>query len=231
MNISICIPTRDRFELVSEAIESALSNARFPNQIEILLRVDEDDKKFLSQKSSLPYKNNVRIITGPRHSGYRSLDIFHNELARASKGEWLFLLGDDCQITTDAWDEQIMKYSGQLKVLLHAPMWPEDDLNRIFCPILSRKLVDILGHITNHFLFDGYIHGYAQRSGLIGETDIEIYHDAEKGCKSPLRKEINASLEEWRREWGTQDEYIREENIIRDAQAIINYLREKNVEI
>lgn len=217
--ITISIPTRGRLDLVSEVIDAAITNATFKGDIEVVLRVDIDDQTMLNIHDQLPWKNHVRIISGPRKKGYQSIHDFHYEVIKSSNSEWFFLLGDDCKITSVGWDEQILAYNTP-KVIKHASMWPPDLYDRLFCPIVHTQIVNTLGHVAKHFLFDGYVFEYARGANLFADTNIEIHHAVPEAHATQAREDINKSLEQWRANASPQENQLKLDNIAKDISIL-----------
>lgn len=95
--ISILTPTRGRPENVRRLVNSALSTAKFPDQVEILFYVDFDDESFPFELEA----PNVRIIRGPR----MWLSLLQNILYANCNGEIVMYAGDDLVFKTQNWDE------------------------------------------------------------------------------------------------------------------------------
>lgn len=101
MIVSFLIPTRGRLQMLLECIQSIKNTASPDVQVEILVRIDEDDHETLAGRDRIPGE----IIVGPRWNGYDSVYIFINELAAKSHGDWLVPWNDDIFMTTYHWDK------------------------------------------------------------------------------------------------------------------------------
>jgi len=97
--ISILIPTRERPNNIKRVVSSALLNAKYPNLIEFLFYVDNDDKSF---PPDLQHPN-IKIIYGPRVW----LSIMQNTLYIHSVGEIVMYAGDDIEFCSQYWDDQV----------------------------------------------------------------------------------------------------------------------------
>ena len=109
MIVSILIPTRGRPEGVLRTIES-IRNTTKPENVEIILRGDDDDSSFegLESKYDLePDWENVHFITGPRFEGYNSLAQFYEECSAAANGDWIMMFNDDTLAEGKGWDEEL----------------------------------------------------------------------------------------------------------------------------
>jgi hypothetical protein len=91
--ISILCPTRNRPHNVVRLVNSARNLARFPELLEFLFYVDNDDFSF-------PDIDGVKVIRGPRVWISNS----HNALYPHSNGQLLMTAGDDMEFLTKNWD-------------------------------------------------------------------------------------------------------------------------------
>jgi len=219
MKISVLIPTRNRFDELSKTISSIMDNAKHKDQIEIILRVDDDDTPFTSRIHELPYASNIKIKSGPRYDGYRSLDIFLNELYSIASGQWLFMPGDDCRVRTKDWDLLLEPFEGQPVCLNHLPALPHRD--RWYFPILSSMIPQVLGYVARYSFYDGYIYKYSSLAGIIRNIDLDIHHEA---LKDQTRVEIDQRISEWRpsKDIETKKEW---ENVRQDAKKIKEFFK------
>jgi hypothetical protein len=95
MNISVLIPSRGNAHLLAESIHFLLSRAANPKEIEILLRMDDDDPGAMVFPSA---------ILGPS-LGYTGNHIYYEECYRRSTGDLLLAWNDDAEMVTPRWDE------------------------------------------------------------------------------------------------------------------------------
>ena len=98
--ISILTPTRGRPDNVMRLVNSALSTAKFPDQVELLFYVDSDDDSFPSEIESA----NVRVVRGPR----MWLSVLQNILYANCRGEIVMYSGDDLVFKTQDWDQKVI---------------------------------------------------------------------------------------------------------------------------
>lgn len=137
--ISVLLPTRGRKQLAERFLMAATALASFPNLIEFVLYVDEDDEESQTiQVAGVQY----RIIIGPRCT----MGICNSRCLQESSGEIVVLGNDDVVIRTEGWDEMIrlMHQSIPDHIYLAYP----NDLNKgedlSAFPILSRKTCHLL---------------------------------------------------------------------------------------
>ena len=176
--ISIIIPTRLRVHLIEKALNSIVETVNLRDRIEVLIRFDDDDTdsivKFLQLE--VLQQLDVRVFVGPRHR-YLHLNDYFNELCKYSIGDFIFAIADDCVIKTMNWDNLIESFSGQAIVLRSNVQGVNSNVINA-CPILSRKIYNILGHFapTAASHGDNYIRAYGKAVGIERPVDILIEH-------------------------------------------------------
>ena len=134
--VSIVIPTRGRIELLKDCLLSILDKSFKSDRLfEVILVVDYDDDKTLKfvREFSDNFKfncpktkmrlNSLSVILTER-SEYMQRD-YNNAGANAAKGDLIFILNDDCVITTDNWDKKLVDYYIENK--------PDDDIMLVSC--------------------------------------------------------------------------------------------------
>lgn len=175
MSISVIIPSRERFYHLGEAIGSLLKNAHSPEQIEILIKVDNDDPQ-LSLYKTLPYK----VVTSDRGAGYIDMHRYFNELCKASTGDWILLFNDDARMVTKDWDLRLTNKAKEVPSICILQIVTSDALNLF--PIVSRAFYEALGHFSMSPHGDTYLEVIAQAIGRQFSVDIHVIH---------LRDEMN----------------------------------------
>ena len=107
MNFSIILNSRGRPYYLTSLLESIFSKAKEPDLIEVLVKVDDDDRETINTISVLEtLYPNLKIIISPRP---KNLHVTINELASVSTGDFLFVINDDVLFNTDNWDSIIIK--------------------------------------------------------------------------------------------------------------------------
>jgi glycosyl transferase family 2 len=165
--ISVLVPSRQRPELLARSVDSLGER-----DLEVLVRVDDDDPR-LEDYLTL---RGLDVVVGPHH-GYGSLQRYYNELADRATGDWLFLWNDDCLMQTPDWLDIVRSYEGKMAVLnpnTNHDNW-EIDMN-VF-PILPRKMVELMGHLSLSPHNDSWIEYVARDSGIMVRVPIMILHD------------------------------------------------------
>lgn len=105
MICSCLIPSRQRPDKLALAIAS-IQMTSHPEDVEILVRFDDDDTASLSIIPDLEAKG-VRVLVGPRYEGYRSHGRFYTELSKIANGAWIAGFNDDTMIQGQGWADKL----------------------------------------------------------------------------------------------------------------------------
>jgi hypothetical protein len=143
--ISLLLPTRKRPALVQRFLRSVQETASYPDDIEIVLYVDDDD--VTSHELAFPGLRLERII-GPRQSmgGYNTAC-----LARA-RGNIIVLVNDDVVIRSAGWDEALRRLDAAVPDGIYLAYGDDMFKSERLCtfPILSRRGCEILQEPYHH---------------------------------------------------------------------------------
>lgn len=173
MKISVLMPTRKRVDPLIASINSLLDNLSSDNDIEILLRFDDDDLDTVGAVKKVIDDERVKYFIGPRY-GYPGFYRYINQLASEAKGDWLMLMNDDALMQTKNWDKEVEKYDGKMVFL-------DSNTNHgIFILIFSivpRKVFDILGHFSLSSQCDTWLYHIGEMLKINVVTPIHIFHD------------------------------------------------------
>lgn len=142
-HISVVAATRGRTRLLNHLLNSLWATAAEPDGVEVVFRVDFDDKEtieFLSQRGRSSF------IVGPRLQGYATLGALVNEAARLSRADLVIVVNDDAEFKTHGWD---------MRLLAEAARFPDGifDLgvtsvlnnDNFVWPCTSRRVIDLIG--------------------------------------------------------------------------------------
>lgn len=146
MNVSVLICSRGRPDSFLKTCGSLFFNAKDPDNVEVICRIDYSDPEFFTYVGVAA--GNIHVIGGPRFSGYASYPLFMDECAIASKGKILMLFGDDMQMQTQNWDKILCEIQKDIWVasanMSGRKGTPGLDY-RFSCVAIPRKLYDICG--------------------------------------------------------------------------------------
>jgi len=104
--ISMFLNSRGRVSRLQSLFTSISNTTIDINNIEVLVRIDDDDLTTIQFSKINTYPFDVRFITGPRPA---NLTVSYNELARQCRGDYLFVLNDDVDILTYGWDKKVIE--------------------------------------------------------------------------------------------------------------------------
>jgi len=167
--VSVLLPTRGRPELMLKSVASLLTTASNPDQIQILLKIDNDDKETYQEAySSLQdLTSHFKILYSPRGLGYGDLHTHVNDLCAIAEGEYLFLWNDDATITTHGWDDIIREHQDGLHGNPVAVIQIDNNHAWKFgFPLVHKKIYETIGYFSLNAHNDTWIHWVAERAGV-----------------------------------------------------------------
>ncbi len=141
--LSLIVPTRGRPQQLRTMLESVLATARYPERLEVILVVDDDEPG--NPKISIPGLN-IKTAVGPAG---RTMGALNSDGYRASRGDYIMLLNDDVIVRTRGWDRIVYRCFRRFPdriALVHV----NDLLMRDYLctfPILSRAYCELMGGI------------------------------------------------------------------------------------
>ena len=162
--ISIILPTKNRPVGLLRTLDSVVNTASNLDDIEVLIRVDDNDDETWKVLRKIPEKLNRRVLVGPYLGGFGQVYRLFNELAEVSCGDWILLFNDDAWLTGPGWDKKIE----ELQPLQVNPGWKgdedicllrvENDNPILNCfPALRRKMYEVVGHVSLSPHSDSYL--------------------------------------------------------------------------
>lgn len=178
--VSVMVPSRNRIDMLKQSLESLISTCDLTphRQIEIIVKVDDDDKAtehFLLQNPHLV----TTIVTGPRGNGYADLHLMYNRMCVLARGKFLFLWNDDATMLTPGWDLEIARHDDDKLCYLRAGVSDSRGRDQFLFPIVHRSYYDVLGHFSRSAHNDTYVFSAFKRwPQLFRNTDIIIQHHA-----------------------------------------------------
>jgi hypothetical protein len=177
--IAILLPTRGRTDALDRSLIGLLEKASDLNTIQVLLGLDNDDavgiehfQEKLQSKLDDMGVNYTAMSFEPM--GYGRLNEYINELAKQSDADWLFFWNDDAVMESNDWDIEIVKHTGEFKLL--AVHTHNDHPYSIF-PILPREWLDVTGHLSLHSMTDAWLSQNAYCVDIWKRIDVHVLHD------------------------------------------------------
>lgn len=122
--VSIVIPTRDRFELISKCVDSILEKTLYPNYEIIVVDNGTTDRRTLDYLDSLASKPAVQVLPADIPFNFSTLV---NLGVEAARGEYVVLLNNDIEIIEPDWMGEMLSFAIQPGVgCVGARLWYPD---------------------------------------------------------------------------------------------------------
>jgi hypothetical protein len=106
--------------------------------------------------------------------GYSRLNEYINTLSKNSDADWIFFWNDDALMESQDWDLEIVKRTGEFKLL--AVHTHHDHPYSIF-PIVPRAWLDLIGHLSLHSMTDAWLSQNAYCVDIWERIDVHVLHD------------------------------------------------------
>lgn len=176
------IPTRKRVKFLKECLDSFNAKTTDKSLVELLVKVDKDDRETLDFISGYQSEIEINYILTPRESGYGSLHKFYNSLAQISDSEFLTVFNDDIEMITEGWEQKFIPYSGKNFVLAVKNIKIKDGVTEpIFenyngNPSIPADFYHKLGSLSEHpMLDDWWVHVTNNIPDLIKWIDVIVW--------------------------------------------------------
>lgn len=160
--LSALVPSRERAEALKFSLDSL---GLQKNNVEALVWVDDDDPQLERYQLLFDNKNHIKMFVKPR-VGYRKSYVMLNYLAEQVVGDWLWPWGDDAYMGDPDWYDVFIAHASLAKPKEEPVVYNLSPDKNGF-PIVSRKYLDILGHIGGSATVDLWTRRVVQN------TDIE----------------------------------------------------------
>jgi hypothetical protein len=177
--IAVILPTRGRTAALTRSLVGLLEKAKDLDSIQVLLGLDNDDvvgvKHF--QESLQPQLDDMGVAYTAmtfEPLGYSRLNEYINVLSKNSDADWIFFWNDDALMESQDWDLEIVKHTGEFKLL--AVHTHNDHPYSIF-PIVPRKWLDLIGHLSLHSMTDAWLSQNAYCVDIWERIEVHVLHD------------------------------------------------------
>ena len=177
--IAIILPTRGRTATLTRSLVGLLEKAADLDSIQVLLGLDTDDTTGLKyfEESLQPQLDEMEVAYTAmtfEPLGYSRLNEYINTLSKNSDADWIFFWNDDALMESDNWDLEIVKRTGQFKLL--AVHTHQDHPYSIF-PIVPRAWLDLVGHLSLHSMTDAWLSQIAYLVDIWERIEVNVLHD------------------------------------------------------
>lgn len=176
---SILLPTRKRKAALERSLKTLFDKADHPENMELLLGFDHDDEDTLQYFIDViaPYLDDKEVsytVVKFQRLGYQKLHEYLNELYKHSTGRWIFFYNDDAAMETQGWDTVCLGHDD--KFALIRTETTNEHPYAIF-PIIPRKWVEIVGHISLHQLNDAWVSQIAWMLDIVVTVPVMVAHE------------------------------------------------------
>lgn len=231
--VSVLIPTRGRSQLLCEAIDSIYSLTSNKQNVEFLLKIDNDDEETIETAQRLSFILPLQAWVTDRGAGYADMHLWVNELCARARGDWLFLFNDDARMRTPNWDKMLENVSipasygskvHDVYMFIVNVIGKKDATEFGF---LRRKVYEILGHYSLSPHNDTWICTVMGLIRCLFRLPIDIEH-LDNTIKDVVRDEVQEAYINTRH---TLDSEVSIRDRIKDATKLLDHLCPQNEEL
>lgn len=177
--IAVLLPTRGRTDALSRSVLSLINRCVMQDRVQIIFGFDTDDDigKQHFAKELQPWLDEKKVhylAMEFEPLGYERLNEYVNALGAASSADWLFFWNDDAIMESTGWDREILKHTGEFKLL--AVHTHRDHPYSIF-PIVPRAWMEQLGYLSPHALTDAWTSQIAYKLDIWERIPVYVTHD------------------------------------------------------
>lgn len=204
--LTILLPSRNRFDLCKNTIDSFVDTCSQKSNLEIIVKFDIDDHSSLSRIHELRKDVNIKVLVSDRLRGYFSLHEFCNQMLKQSTGDWILLVNDDSLMTTDGWDKLLEQVSPAThRSILNNTFEGTSDVallnlnlmdapTRTF-PVVRRSVCQKLGYFTLHPITDEFLNRvYHGLNATLNVPEIQMRHLNNEVWDETRRETADAQL-------------------------------------
>ena len=178
-DIAVLLPTRGRTAALTRSIYSLMNRTKNISRVKLLIAFDEDDTVGMTHFTETMQDELDRrdihweaLVFEPM--GYIRLNEYVNELSRKCDAKWFMFWNDDAMMETTNWDEEILKYNDQFKIL--AVHTHNEHPYSIF-PIVPRDWLDLFSYLSPHQMSDAWISQVAYMLDILERIPVWVTHD------------------------------------------------------
>jgi hypothetical protein len=167
--VSILLPTRKRFDMAVNSINSLYNTCSSIDNFEILIALDNDDVETSNNlKDYFKDKNNIKLFYYERQF-YRGLHNYYNDLCLNSSGSSLLLWNDDAIMRSMNWDLEILNNHKNFTVLnpkvdTMETYWREVG---VLFPIIPKEWINITGKMSCVPSCDSWVDVISKRLNIL----------------------------------------------------------------
>ncbi len=195
--VSVIFPSRGRSSWLRQAIDSLYSLSVNKDQIEYILKVDDDDDETIATVEKLAEEIDLRAIVSPRGNGYADIHEWYNEMSKMARGDWILIFNDDCRMVTADWDHVLLHctvdklwHSVPDVMMTIVPSVGRPDTKEFF--FVRRKVVEILGMMSPIAHMDNWLTSVMEFVKSLRVVPIMVDHFSDR-IGDKVREESDAA--------------------------------------
>lgn len=159
--VSLIVPTRNGFELISQCVDSILNKTTYPNYEILIVDNNSDDQRTLDYFKRFHGNDRVKVIHDNQPFNYSSIN---NRAVELADGEYVGLINNDIEVISPNWLDEMMGIAIQREVgVVGARLWYPNDTLQHGGVILG--IHGVAGHA--HKMMPKGAHGYFGRGEVI----------------------------------------------------------------
>lgn len=177
MKISVLIPARNGYNALEKCINSIYDNESKQNNINVIVKMDNDDTTTINSLLSHKYFNNITLLVSDRLKGYQDIHNFYNDMAKLQEDSDFFLIfNSDAMINTQNWDLLLNGNNPSDYLIIHHNRVHGRGGGDYFFPIISQAYYKLCGFISLVYDYDGYLYNMAIKAGIRKSINLDIEH-------------------------------------------------------
>ena len=175
--VTLIIPTRNEFKLLSRCIESILEKTSYLNYEIIIINNNSDDPRAIKYLQDLNESPKIKVMDYPHPFNYSAIN---NMAANHARGELIGFLNNDMEVISNDWLSEMISHALRPEIgAVGACLWYKDDTLQHGGVILG------IGGVANH-AHKGIAKG---NSGYFGRAVLIQNFSAVTGACLILRKD------------------------------------------
>lgn len=158
--VSLIIPTRDGYDVLSQCIDSLFAKTLYPDYEIIVVDNQSREAKTLAYLEKIAQLRNVRVI---RYDAPFNFSAINNMAVREAEGDIVGFINDDVEIINEGWLDEMVRHAMRPEIgVVGAKLYFDNDTVQHAGVIVSRN--KIAGHAHKSYPRDAS--GYGGRLGV-----------------------------------------------------------------
>jgi predicted O-methyltransferase YrrM len=197
---SLVLPTRGRPDQFLTFIKSAFELAKDPDSVEVIARLDDDDKTIPEYVQAISKYKNTTLLFGPRMGGYFDNHKLTEECVMASTGDRIVQFNDDAEFLSLYWDKIWNETFHGWKVYVGSSIIIGGGGYRFSFPVVPRCLYKAVGIFAPCASIDRTWAVVSKKCNCEVKTPVKIaHHHWPNDTKEPTAVEGGMAYGNWAR--------------------------------